>query len=258
VVLTALLRHGRDRAPDCLLGYLTDRHFACFPGERTPSTSTNAHALEAIEWFLPTHPAHRARFARPADLARRWLLETQAADGSWSDKWHASPYYATVCCVQALRLRADPASRRAVGRAVEWVLDTQRRDGSWGRWGATVEETAYAVQILALGLGERRTGGGRDVGRSLSSGAAFLRVRPVTAGHPGLWHAKDLYAPIRVIRAARLSALAMAAAVTVTADAAAAPPAPAAVALRLPAQRSVPARAAQPARSGTGAAARPR
>ncbi|HKT05113.1 MAG TPA: hypothetical protein VJT31_36825, partial [Rugosimonospora sp.] len=87
----------------------------------------------------------------------------------------------------------------ALGAAGRWVRETQRADGSWGRWTGTVEETAYAVQALVR-AGTPATG-------ALARGAAYLAGHDDPDRYPGLWHAKDLYAPVRVIQAARLAAL---------------------------------------------------
>ena len=230
VALTALRRHGWDRSPECLLDYHTGAYFTCFPGERTASTSTNAHAVEALYGHLAAHPADRPRYLPPAAAAVGWLLDVQDADGCWWDKWHASPYYATACAVAVL---AGPP----VDRAVRWVLATQRADGSWGRWGGTVEETAYAVLVLARARAI-------DVRPALAAGVAYLRGNDGSGEQRGLWHAKDLYAPGRVIRAARLGAL--------NAAAAASGPAGAGAAWPPPAPRSAPDRRAP---AGTGAAA---
>jgi hypothetical protein len=242
VVLTALDRYGRHHSPDYLLAYRNGGHFRCFPTERTPSTSTNAHALETL---LRGHPADRPRLEPVAASTTAWLLDAQHADGCWWDKWHASPYYATVCCAQALALRRDRSAQRAIARAADFVLATQRDDGSWGRWGGTVEETAYAIQILICAPLDQ------TASAAIAAGAAFLHAAPEHGPHRPLWHAKDLYAPGRVIRAARLAALA--AAVSVGSG----PPSPAvgAAAWPPPAPRSAPARRAP---AGSGAAARRR
>jgi squalene cyclase len=94
----------------------------------------------------------------------------------------------------------------ALRRAVRWTLATQRPDGSWGRWCGTVEETSYAVQILTAvpvkgALADHAIARARD----------WLLEQPDDAGWPPLWHDKDLYTPIAVVRAARIAALHLAA-----------------------------------------------
>ncbi|MFD4675857.1 prenyltransferase/squalene oxidase repeat-containing protein [Lentzea sp. NPDC058450] len=166
--------------PVSTLGHYREaRHFACFPGERTPSTSTNAHALQAL---------------RHDRALEEWLRDMQEPDGSWRDKWHASPYYATACVTNALGGNE---------KAVDWVLATQRSDGSWGRWEGTYEETAYAIRVLAHSP--------RDVSAAMARGARFMHAwdRP----HPPLWHDKDLYTPTRIVQAEGVAALHLACAV---------------------------------------------
>ena len=199
--LHALDLMGRPEPSDCLWGYDTGSHFECFCGERTPSASANAHVLIAL--------ADRGRQADPccssaAERVGRWLLEQQHSGGYWTDKWHASPYYATACCAAALARLGGPRASAAVDSAVRWVLDTQRADGSWGRWAGTGEETAYAIQIL-----------GHSAVPDQAAIDAILRGRTFLIGHiddhgddPPLWHDKDLYAPLRVIRAEILAAMA--------------------------------------------------
>jgi hypothetical protein len=206
--LYALALHGRPQRPDSLLRFRTDGYFTCFPSERTPSISTNAHILEALGSYVSHRPAERARFGPSIDMVSEWLLANQWSDGSWLDKWHASAYYATSCCVLALIAYGPPNSAAAIERAVTWVLETQHGDGSWGRWGGSIEETAYSVQMLL------RSGAAvRDeyAAGAVRAGCAYLETADDPAAYPGLWHAKDLYAPVRVIAAARLAALHMAA-----------------------------------------------
>lgn len=208
-VLAALLRHGRVRRPDCLLDYRRGDYFTCFLDERNPSISSNAHVLEALALYLDRRPTEQSRYAGPAALAAQWLLGQQAADGSWVDKWHASAYYATACCAVALRLARETVSgspagaAEAIARAVTWVVDTQREDGSWGRWQGTVEETSYAVHLLAVAAAADQPG----VAEALRRGTRYLADPPRPAEDPPLWHAKELYAPTQVIRAAHLAAL---------------------------------------------------
>ncbi|RSO06931.1 prenyltransferase [Streptomyces sp. WAC 06783] len=203
-VLYALGHHGQQLRPESLLPYFTDDHFCCYPDERTVSTSTNAHALEALARYAARHPADRRRYRCAIRRTIDWLLAQQHPDGSWSDKWHASPYYATACCSRALAAYAGPVARPALARAAVWALSTRLPTGRWGRDGTagTAEETAYAAWIL---LGRPpRAGAARH---ALTTARRILQTEPVTDHVPALWHDKDVYAPVRILRATRLAAL---------------------------------------------------
>ncbi len=193
--LYALALCGSPHRPDSLWLYHVDGHFVTFPAERTASTTANAHVLQALGVAGDdTGTAIR-------ELVR-WLHEQQQAEGCWTDKWHASPFYATACCVAALA-EVDPASSAtAIARAAAWVLANQRSDGSWGRFRGTYEETAYAVQILARSDNVH-------IGQPMRRGCRFLTGWG-DREHPPLWHDKDLYTPVRVVRAAGLAALRLA------------------------------------------------
>ncbi|MFC8717271.1 prenyltransferase/squalene oxidase repeat-containing protein [Kitasatospora sp. NPDC057198] len=199
--LHALDLLGEPAPLDCLWTYDTGLYFTCFPKERTPSTSTNAHILVAL---ADRRGQGDPRCDRAAERVGDWLVEQQQPDGRWTDKWHASPYYATACGAAAMARLDGPRTSAALDGAVRWVLDTQRADGSWGCWEGTGEETAYALQVL----GHRAAPDGRAL-EALRAGGAFL------AGHvedgredPPLWHDKDLYTPVRVVRAEIIGTLA--------------------------------------------------
>jgi hypothetical protein len=196
--LTALARLGSPRSPDCLWAYLEpDGHFACFFDERTASSTTNAHVLQALGACLRPCSRHVPAMRR----LTAWLCDIQEADGSWRDKWHASAYYATACCALALAEHGGDRAGDPLRKAVRWILSTQRPDGSWGRWAGTCEETAYAVQVLS------RSQGANDlIDRAVAKGCLRL-LRGDSDPHPALWHDKDLYTPVRIVRAERLAAL---------------------------------------------------
>ncbi|WP_433282080.1 prenyltransferase [Micromonospora sp. CA-244673] len=198
VTLYALARLGRPLDVSRLDAYDTGRHFCTWPGEDGASVTTNAHVLDA----LGQHPGHPGVGAT-VDRVAGWLVERQEPDGRWSDRWHASAYYATYSVLLALADHAGGASARAaVERGVGWLLDTQRADGSWGRWGGTAEETAYAVLALA---GAGRTADTR-VDAALGRGRRRLSEWDGRPDGPALWHDKDLYRPTLIVRAAVLAA----------------------------------------------------
>lgn len=222
--LYALSLIGAHHRPDPLWEYETDSHFCTWQGEDGHSTSTNAHVLEAFGQYLAGMGGDRIggdrarRYQSTINKTALWLCEQQRSDGSWTDRWHASPYYATACCALALRRFAADLSAAEVERARRWVLATQRGDGSWGRWSGTVEETAYAVQILLDSPAER---GAHEIpcsapdsvyARAAARGRAYLLRSgvPTVAGaadEPALWHDKDLYRPGAIVHAAVLAAL---------------------------------------------------
>jgi squalene-hopene cyclase-like protein/prenyltransferase/squalene oxidase-like repeat protein len=201
--LFALSERGRPTDVDCLLPYELERYFCTWPGEQGVSTTVNAHVLEALGSHRTRHP-HPAR-TMDASVAKvaRWLLEQQQPDGSWYDRWHASPFYATATTSLALDRYAGRRGTRATQAAVTWILDQQRGDGSWGVWGPTTEETAYAVQAL-LGMKGPRTDA---MVRAAARGYLYLRRSIDRGDGPALWHDKDLYRPDAIIRAVLLGAL---------------------------------------------------
>ena len=209
--LYALALLGAPHRPDPLWNYETPTHFCTWQGEEGASTTTNAHVLEAFGEFVVTGAAARGdavdvrRCEATIEKVTRWLLGQQGGDGFWTDRWHASPYYATASCALALERYGGSGAADAVARARAWVLRTQRPDGSWGRWEGTAEETAYAVQTLLLTGGPPEPEAVRAAARGRDALVRGLS-RPDGA-HPPLWHDKDLYHPAAIVRAAMLAAL---------------------------------------------------
>ncbi|WP_197320870.1 prenyltransferase/squalene oxidase repeat-containing protein [Saccharomonospora sp. NB11] len=209
--LLALALLGSPRSPDVLRGFDRGDHFFCFPEERTPSTTANAHTVQALgsTLALPASSTvlddtQRRWCAERLETVVGWLVDQQHPDGSWTDKWHASPYYATVCCAVALARHGGPAAADAVRRAVDWVLATEQDGGRWGTWEPTREETAYAVRLLlrASEVTDERIAPAAERGAR-----TLLRHWTDERPHPPLWHDKDVYTPTRIIRVEMLAAL---------------------------------------------------
>ncbi|WP_433529023.1 prenyltransferase [Micromonospora sp. CA-263727] len=199
--LYALARLGHPVDPASLRHYDLGSHFCTWQGEDGHSVTTNAHVLEALGWHARHTRDGADRYAARVAALAGWLRDIQQPDGGWADRWHASPYYATCCATLALAGYApSEVSGAAVDRALDWVLATQRDDGGWGRWSTTAEETAYAVHVL-LAAGRPARPGVPEAARR-----ALAHLRADLAGHPPLWHDKDLYAPLLIVRAAILAA----------------------------------------------------
>ncbi|KAB1933877.1 prenyltransferase [Micromonospora sp. ALFpr18c] len=202
-VLWALDVHGRVHDLDPLLGYYDGTRFFTYPEERTPSPTANAHALEALGQRISRRAGDAGRYEAPARAARDWLIGAQSSDGSWTDKWHGSPFYATATSVNALATYGGPQARPTIERAVEWILDTRQGD-RWGHGRGTEEETAYAAWILGLSDSvENRA----DIRSGLAAARDTLIGAEVTERTPALWIGKDVYTPVRIVRATCLAVL---------------------------------------------------
>ncbi|GAA0270471.1 hypothetical protein GCM10010302_05060 [Streptomyces polychromogenes] len=183
--------------------FRTPTHYACYIGEDTGSTTANAHVLLALGSCLHHRPTEAARLVPLIDTLTGWLLDHQQPDGSWNDKWHASPYYATARVTAALHHTATPrpGAAAALRSAARWAIDTQRPDGSWGLHQPTTEETAYALQILPRSPGTTTPATLTRVHSHLTR-----QPHPSHPQHPALWHDKTLYAPTAIIHAELLAA----------------------------------------------------
>ncbi|MEV0232932.1 prenyltransferase/squalene oxidase repeat-containing protein [Nonomuraea sp. NPDC050786] len=206
VALHALALHGMARDPESLLTFDAGTHFCTWQGEDGFSVSVNAHVLDAFGAYAATRPERANAYAEVRERLALLLVERQRPDGSWDDRWHASPYYATLSCVLSLSEYGGPGLAPTVSRAREWVLSTQRPDGSWGRWEGTPEETAYAIQALLLPEVVRGDKVQERYRRAAACGFQYLQKAGEMSDYPPLWHDKDLYTPIAVVRAAILAA----------------------------------------------------
>ncbi|MGI8335410.1 prenyltransferase/squalene oxidase repeat-containing protein [Actinomadura scrupuli] len=197
--LYALALLGAPHEPDMLWAFETETHFCTWPGEDGRSVSTNAHVLEAFGQYAAEFPGAAPRYTATMGRLATWLREQQRPDGSWLDRWHASPYYATACAALALHRFGGAESQASVRHAAQWLLTGQRADGSWGLWEGTAEETAYAVQILLLT-------GAVPCDQAVARAGAHLLAGSAAHG-PAMWHDKDLYLPTAIVHATVLGAI---------------------------------------------------
>ncbi|MFY1673859.1 prenyltransferase [Plantactinospora sp. WMMB334] len=203
VALYALGQVGQAVDPQSLWKYETADGFCTWPGEDGFSVSTNAHVLDAFGHYVRSGADPEPRYVAAIDRLTATLREHQQVDGEWSDRWHASPFYAIACSTLALNdFGREPAAGESVTKAVRWILANQRDDGSWGRWGGTLEETAYAVQVLL----STRTGV-VGVGPAAKRGYTYLHEAATQTIGPALWYGKELYRPTAIVRAAVLAAM---------------------------------------------------
>ncbi|MDP4508308.1 prenyltransferase/squalene oxidase repeat-containing protein [Nonomuraea turcica] len=202
VALHALALLGMPCEPESLKAFDTGEHFCTWQGEDGFSVSVNAHVLDAFGEYVRARPETAGTYRPLMARVACWLAVRQRPDGSWSDRWHASPYYATLSCALALGEFGGPEYADTVRAAREWVLATQRDDGSWGRWTGIPEETAYAVQTLLLSGPEPD----ERCRQAAARGYTFLTHVGDLSDYPPLWHDKDLYTPTAIVRAAVLAA----------------------------------------------------
>jgi halimadienyl-diphosphate synthase len=190
MVFRVLRLAGLNPDPGPLYQFEREDYFICYSFERNPSIGTNIHVLEALKGVDEFR----------AGKLVKWLRTVQVDGRYWADKWHTSPYYATAHAIIAL-IGTD---HNLAQSAVQWILDTQRPDGCWGYYHeSTAEETAYCLQ--ALSMHDRYVEPvDREVFAQGRQGLLAFRGEM-----PALWIGKCLYTPVRVVKSAICSALAL-------------------------------------------------
>jgi squalene-hopene/tetraprenyl-beta-curcumene cyclase len=178
----------------------------------TSCPDITAHALRAAECWSPfenagdgLNPHDAASRQRMFASARRYLVNAQAADGSWCPLWFGNEHHAhqsnpTYGTARVVLATLDP-------RGAEWLLACMRTDGGVGGGpGLTpsIEETALTVEALARVAAESRDNGLR--GRAtdaVASGVAWLLehtaggtrfpAAPIGLYFAKLWYDEELY-----------------------------------------------------------------
>ncbi len=192
LVYELLTRCGKSVDLGAVLHYEGERYFRCFAYESNPSISANIHVLGALRHagLKATHPS--------VEKVLRFLKQARTGATFWHDKWHVSPYYATSHAIIALLGYVDSLAEPAI----RWLCETQNPDGSWGYYLPTAEETAYALQALAIGAGW-----GQSVPKSVLEKGRIWLADHATLPYVPLWIGKCLYCPELVVQSTILSAL---------------------------------------------------
>jgi squalene-hopene/tetraprenyl-beta-curcumene cyclase len=178
----------------------------------TSCPDITAHAIRAAECWSPVahaadglSPHEAASRRRMLASARRYLMNAQAADGSWCPLWfgnehhaaQANPTYGTARVVLAT---LDP-------RGAEWLLACMGADGGVGggpRLTPTIEETALTVEALARVAAESRDATLRSrATNAVATGVAWLMEHTAAGTHfpaapiglyfAKLWYDEELY-----------------------------------------------------------------
>lgn len=187
-----LTSFGRDVDISGVLSYEESEYFRCFELEANPSISANIHVLGALRaaGFECEHPL--------VTKILKFLQANQINSQFWTDKWHASPYYATAHAI----IITQNYNKEICNNAIEWIIETQYPDGSWGFYGATAEETAYAIQALCIW----KSANGKVSSETIKLGTDWL-IQNSESPYPPLWIGKALYTPELVVRSTILSAI---------------------------------------------------
>jgi halimadienyl-diphosphate synthase len=205
MTITVLRGFGLKSTGKALRHFERETHFTTYAHESAVSISANAHVLSAIATFAPDE---RVRWKKAQDKIIEMLRAHQSRDGYWEDKWHVSPFYATLTSILALTDIQDVWSHVDYAKTLSWLLDTQRDDGGWGVYHSTCEETAYALMAL-LHIPIPASSNAIEI--AVQRSIIFLINSWQTLNDinqlPSLWIDKVLYMPPRVIEAAVIAAL---------------------------------------------------
>ena len=156
-----------------------------------------------------------------------FLYSERNTQGYWEDKWHISPLYATASCALALAKHPKQAIKTKLDLTIDWIIETQSGiDGGWGvhgqaETGTTMEETAYALQVLQA-VSWFTNDEDQRVQRVINRGIAYLWQRFLPSQVTGedqvsqlspyrqyepLWRDKTLYVPTRIVTSTILAVL---------------------------------------------------
>ena len=178
----------------------------------TSCPDITAHALRAAECWSSLAAGDKRRdrgghggWQGMVAPARRYLANTQAADGSWCPLWFGNEHHAEQ--VNPTYGTARVVLATLDSRGAEWLVDCMGADGGVGGGPglpASIEETALAVEALARVAAESRAVGLRGrASAAVASGVSWLLehtaagtrfpAAPIGLYFAKLWYDEELY-----------------------------------------------------------------
>ncbi|WP_150568121.1 squalene--hopene cyclase [Pandoraea morbifera] len=146
---TRPMRHAIDRGTEWVIGMQSSNGgWGAFEPENThlylnnipfsdhgalldpPTVDVSARCLSMLAQ-LPPSPERRAS----AELALKYILDDQEADGSWYGRWGMNYVYGTWSAMCGLQAAGLSPEHPALARAAQWLMSIQNADGGWGEDG---------------------------------------------------------------------------------------------------------------------------
>ena len=184
------------------------RGWGALPFDRS-SPDLTAHAIRAwLAWKDDMPLELQDRIDQGISEGRRFLVETQNRDGSWTPLWFGNqhlkrdeenPTYGTAMVLKALLAMGE--SELSMD-AIQWLQENQNPDGGWGGGSATrssIEETALAVGALAT-AGFRNEEGTRWLIEATDNGTKFP-ASPIGFYFAKLWYFERMYPVVWTVEA---------------------------------------------------------
>lgn len=167
----------------------------CYPGER--AGSFGSHYINFL-FALPFLDLDKHDYSAKAVSS---LLEANAKNEHWNDKWHISPFYAS--CRFVLALSRNRTQSAALDKLVRKILKAQKKNGLWGSSEGTTEETAYALTVLL-----KQKSSKINFDNAIEKGFKVLNQSiDVSGDYPEMWVGKSLFMPANIVKITVLSIL---------------------------------------------------
>jgi squalene-hopene/tetraprenyl-beta-curcumene cyclase len=141
---------------------------------------------------VATRALIETRASPGVDAALDHIREDQTPEGYWNSYWWSDRLYATVNCMETLRLagangRGKDEDVTLLSRAQAWITGTQLRDGGWSPDTAAIEGRPFSTALAVAGLAQASARSSADQ-TSLRRGLEWLLSRQLEDGSWGHGH----------------------------------------------------------------------